>query len=77
MDFTIQNGIYRLAQPESMHLPSFFAIYGQPGVPMDFWLLTLFHVLVAVPVHIIVFRARSTDGYTSLFSKDGYVVKDV
>ncbi len=55
---------------------SLFAIYGQPGVPMDFLLLTLFHALVAIPVHIIVFRARAKSNYTSLFSKDGYTIKD-
>ncbi len=59
-----------------MHLSPLFAIYGQPGVPMDFWLLTFFHALVAIPVHIIVIRARSKSGYTSLFSKDGYAIKD-
>ncbi len=53
-----------------------FAIYGQPGVPQDFLLLTFFHALVAIPVHIIVLRARKTSNYTSLFSKQGYTVKD-
>tara|TARA_B100001250_G_scaffold405800_1_gene423840 strand:- start:628 stop:807 length:180 start_codon:yes stop_codon:yes gene_type:complete len=55
---------------------NYFAIYGQPGVPMDFLLLTFFHALIAIPVHVIVFRARAKDGYTSFYSKDGYVVKD-
>ena len=58
-----------------MFSSSLFAIYGQPGVPMDFQLLTLFHALIAIPVHIIVFRARSRDGYKSLFSKAAYTVK--
>ncbi len=56
---------------------SLFAMYGQPGVPMDFLLLTFFHALAAIPVHLIVLRARRTSGYSSYFSKDGYVVKDV
>ena len=43
---------------------------------MDFQLLTLFHALVAIPVHVIVFRARAHDGYKSLFAKDGYVIKE-
>ena len=54
-----------------------FAMYGQPGViPGDFFLLTFFHALVAIPVHIIVYRARSKSGYRSFFSKEGYAVKD-
>ncbi len=43
---------------------------------MDFWLLTIAHAVVAIPVHVIILRARSTTGYTSLFSKEGYAVKD-
>ncbi len=54
-----------------------FSFYGHPGVPMDFWLLTFFHALVAIPVHIIVLRARSKTSYTSFYSKEGYVIKDV
>ena len=57
---------------QSMFISHLFGIYGQPGVPMDFWLLTFFHAVVAIPVHIIILRARSRDGYTSLFSKEGY-----
>ena len=59
-----------------MFLSNLFAMYGQPGVPMDFWLLTFFHAVVAFPVHVIVFRARSKTGYKSFYSKEGYVTKD-
>ncbi|ABX08573.1 hypothetical protein [Prochlorococcus marinus] len=59
-----------------MHLSTLFAMYGQTGVPMDFLLLTFFHALVAIPVHIIIIRARATDGYTSFYSKEGYALKD-
>ena len=59
-----------------MFLSPLFAMYGQPGIPMDFILLTFFHAVAAIPVHIIIVRARSTDGYTSFYSKEGYSVKD-
>ena len=53
------------------------AMYGQPGtIPGDFLLLTFFHALIAVPVHIIILRARLKTGYKSLFSKEGYTIKD-
>ncbi len=53
-----------------------FAMYGQPGIPMDFMLLTFFHFVVALPVHIIILRARAKSGYTSFYSKAGYDIKD-
>ena len=52
-----------------------FAIYGQPGVPMDFWLLTIAHAVIGGPLVINILRARSMSGYTSLYSKAGYEVK--
>jgi len=53
------------------------AMFGKPGViPMDFFLLTFFHAVVAIPVHIIVYRARAKSGYRSLFSKEGYTIKN-
>ncbi len=55
---------------------SFFAIYGQPGIPLDFQLLTFFHALIAIPVHLIVLRARAKDAYYSFFSKEGYTIKN-
>ena len=59
-----------------MYLHNIFAMYGQPGIPGDFLLLTFFHALVAIPVHILVLRYRAKTGYKSLFAKDRYVVKD-
>ena len=61
---------------EPLHSLNLFAMYGQPGIPMDFFLLTFFHALAAIPVHIIILRARAKDGYTSLYSKEAYVVKN-
>ena len=62
----------------SMHLSTLFAMYGQPGIPWDFYLLTFFHALFAIPVHIVLFRWRAKDGYTSFYAKDSRkaVVKD-
>ena len=60
-----------------MVLSPLFAMLGKPGViPMDFFLLTFFHAVIAIPVHIIVIRARAKSGYRSLFSKDGYTIKN-
>jgi hypothetical protein len=61
---------------KAMSLTPLFAIYGQPGVPMDFLLLTLFHALFVIPFHIVLFRWRAQSGYTSYYAKDYYVVKD-
>ncbi len=61
---------------KAMSLTPLFAIYGQPGVPMDFMLLTLFHALFVIPFHIVLFRWRAKSGYTSFYAKDYYVVKD-
>lgn len=55
---------------ESMHLSPLFAMYGQPGIPWDFYLLTFFHALFAIPVHIVLFRWRAKEGYTSYYAKD-------
>ena len=55
-----------------MSLQPLFGIYGQQGVPMDFLLLNLAHVLIGVPLVVNIMRARSATGYTSLYSKDGY-----
>ena len=59
-----------------MHLSPLFAFYGQAGVPWDFYLLTFFHALLVIPVHIILFRWRAKDGYNSFYAKDVYVAKD-
>ena len=63
---------------EEMLLSNFFAMYGQPGVPWDFYLLTFFHALFVIPVHIVLFRWRAQEGFTSFYAKDiqKAVVKD-
>ncbi len=57
-----------------MSLAPLFAIYGQPGVPLDFWLLTVAHAVIGIPLVITIMRARSVSGYTSFYSKEGYPV---
>ena len=59
---------------KAMSLTPLFAIYGQPGVPMDFFLLTFFHALFVIPFHIVLFRWRANSGYTSFYAKDYYVL---
>ena len=55
-----------------MHSLDLFAMYGQPGIPWDFFLLTFFHALFVIPVHIVLFRWRAKDGYSSFYAKDIY-----
>ncbi len=57
-----------------MPLTQLFGIYGQPGVPLDFWLITVVHALIGIPLVVTIFRARASTGYTSFYSKEGYPV---